>query len=309
VEALESTLIEDFRMGSQYRNPELAQEAPAPFYVNEAIQRPAQLAYAEYQSYPRGDAYSASLPPVDFEDRPRHHHYPPHYHHHRRHGEVSVSTSHHIYHAPHHYRHHPYHRHEPSHIEQPGVNMSYSQHGRERRQEAPAQKEIHVDFNAPIQAQTDMAKPLHITGGPVTSDVAAVERKMAQIALSVAHRLGTVGDCAHGPRLTLDKFGYHLPPAVATEQGRMIRDSGLFDLVSASEIRPGDYGVRDWSRSIVRQHGSDKGDSFIVTGIARNGAVLAANDHTFVVPADGGRYTNLQYYRPNAEFVRRYGLS
>jgi hypothetical protein len=293
-------------MSSQYRNSELAREVIAPLYINEAMQRPAQLAYAEYQSYPRGDAYSASLPPVDFEDRPPHHHYPPHHHHHRRHGEVSVSTSHHTYHAPHH---RPYHRPEPSHVEQPGVNLSYSQHGREHRQEAATPKEMTVDFNAPLSlpTETGMAKPLHITGGPVTSDVAAVERKMAQIALNVAHRLGTVGDCAHGPRLTLDQFGYHLPPAVATEQGRMIRDSGLFDLVAASEIRPGDYGVRDWSRSIVRQNGTDKGDSFIVTGIAPNGSVLAANDHTFVVPADGGRYTNLQYYRPNAEFIRRYG--
>jgi hypothetical protein len=300
-------------MSSQYRNSELAREVVAPLYINEAMQRPAQLAYAEYQSYPsypRGDAYSASLPPVDFEDRPRHHHYPPNHYHHRRHGEVSVSTSHHVYHAPHQYHHHPHHLRESSHVQQPGINLSHSRHGRDSHQEAAAPKEIYVDFNAPLSApQSEMAKPLHITNGSVTSEVAAVERKMAQIALSVASRLGTVGDCAHGPRLTLDKFGYHLPPAVATEQGRMIRDSGLFDLVPANEIRPGDYGVRDWSRSIVRQHGSDKGDSFIVTGIARNGSVLAANDHTFVVPADGGRYTNLQYYRPNAEFVRRYGLS
>jgi hypothetical protein len=296
-------------MSSQYRNSEFAREVVAPLYINEAMQRPAQLAYAEYQSYPRSDAYSASLPPVNFENRPPHHHYhyPPHHYHHRRHGEVSVSTSQHTYHAPHHHR--PCHRHEPCHAEQPGVNFSYSQHGRERGQDAPASQELRLNFNAPLSTpvESGMAQPLHITNGPVTSDVAAVERKMAQIALNVAQRLGTIGDCAHGPRLTLDKFGYHLPPAVATEQGRMIRDSGLFDLVPASQVRPGDYGVRDWSRSIVRQHGTDKGDSFIVTGIARNGAVLAANDHTFVVPADGGRYTNLQYYRPNAEFIRRYG--
>jgi hypothetical protein len=302
-------------MSSQYRNSELAQEAAVPSYTNEAMQRPAQLAYADYQSYRRGDAYSASnLPAVEFEEGSRHHHYAHHYahharyYHHRRHGEVSVSESHPINHA-HHTYHPPYHHHNASHIERPGVNLSYSQHGRERHHEAAAPKELYVNFNTDTPASTAMAKPLHITGGPVSSDVAAVERKLAQIALSVAHRLGTVGDCAHGPRLTLDKFGYHLPPAVATEQGRMIRDSGLFDLVPASQIRPGDYGVRNWSRSIVRQHGSDKGDSFIVTGIARNGAVLAANDHTFVVPADGGRYTNLQYYRPNQEFIRRYGLS
>ncbi|MDR3614515.1 MAG: hypothetical protein P4L53_13215 [Candidatus Obscuribacterales bacterium] len=294
-------------MSSQYRNSEWAREVPAPLYVNEAMQRPAQLAYAEYQSYPRGDAYSASLPPVAFEDRPHHHHYPPHRYHHRRHGEVSVSTSEHVHQAYHEHHHRPHHRYASSHAQQPGVNLSYSHHGREGHQETASRKAIYVDFNCFAPTPAESAKPLHITNGPVTSDVAAVERKMAQIALSVAHRLGTVGDCAHGPRLTLDKFGYHLPPAVATEQGRMIRDSGLFDLVPANEIRPGDYGVRDWSRSIVRQHGSDKGDSFIVTGIARNGSVLAANDHTFVVPADGGRYTNLQYYRPNAEFVRRFG--
>jgi hypothetical protein len=131
---------------------------------------------------------------------------------------------------------------------------------------------------------------------------------LAHIATNVAHQLGTIGDCAHGPRLALGKLGYHLPPAVATEQGRMIRNSGLFDEVPRSQVRPGDYGVRDWNSHVIREHGGvNKGDSFIVTSVDRHGHLYGANDRTFAVPADGGRYRNLRFYRPNAEFLRRYG--
>jgi hypothetical protein len=125
---------------------------------------------------------------------------------------------------------------------------------------------------------------------------------MAKLANSVANHLGTVGDCAHGPRLVFDKLGFHLPPMVATEQGRHVRDSGLFDQVPRSEVRPGDYGVRDWNSAVTRAHGQNKGDSFIVTQLGRHGQLYGANDHHFAVPEDGGRYRNLTFYRPNARF-------
>ncbi len=131
---------------------------------------------------------------------------------------------------------------------------------------------------------------------------------LASIANRVADSLRTVGDCAHGPRLAFGKLGFHLPPAVATEQGRMIRNSGLFDQVPPSQVRPGDYGVRDWSAAVTRAHGGvNKGDAFIVSAVGPHGQLYGANDHHFAVPPDGGRYRNLKFYRPNAEFIKRYG--
>jgi hypothetical protein len=124
---------------------------------------------------------------------------------------------------------------------------------------------------------------------------------------AVAEHRKTTGDCAHGPRLAFGKLGFHMPPVVATEQGKIVKNSGLFDEVPRSQVRPGDYGVRDWSPQVIREHGYNSGDSFIVTNVAHNGQLSGANDHKFTVPEDGGRYRNLKFYRPNAEFVKRYG--
>ena len=131
---------------------------------------------------------------------------------------------------------------------------------------------------------------------------------LAHTAEKTASTLGTVGNCALGPRLTFQKFGFNLPAVVATEQGRLLEQSGLFTEVSRSEVRPGDYGYRHWSAPVVRSHGGiDKGDSFIVASVGRNGELYGANDHSFVVPEDGDRYRNTKFLRPTAEFVRRYG--
>ncbi|MBS1993280.1 MAG: hypothetical protein JSS83_22345 [Cyanobacteria bacterium SZAS LIN-3] len=202
-----------------------------------------------------------------------------------------------------------------------------ARHGGERPP-AHGQQEAHrpgrAGGDAPPPRSTDKPgaptdrppeRPRAQDSGDRANDGGAIERALkelghglANIARDVAHSLGTIGDCAKGPRLTFKEAGLKLPPAVATEQGRMIRHSGLFDEVPAHQVRPGDYGVRDWNHHVVRAHGGvNKGDSFIVTNVGKKGVIHGANDHNFVVPPDGGRYKNLKFYRPNAEFLRLYG--
>lgn len=130
---------------------------------------------------------------------------------------------------------------------------------------------------------------------------------LAKAALDMSRHIGTVGDCARGPRQTLDQFGFHLKPMIATEQGKVIQASGLFREVSRAEARPGDYFVRDWNQRVIAQHGGvNKGDSGFI--YAKNGnSLMAANDHNQVFPEDGGRYRNTKFLRPTAEFWARYG--
>lgn len=130
---------------------------------------------------------------------------------------------------------------------------------------------------------------------------------IAVLAHRMASQIGTVGDCARGPRQTFDQLGFHLPRAVATVQGQMLEQSGLFKEVS--DPRPGDYGYRHWNAAVTRAHGGvDKGDAFIVVGQDSHGRLLGANDHHFVVPPDGGRYRGLKFLRPTEEFFKLYGL-
>lgn len=145
-------------------------------------------------------------------------------------------------------------------------------------------------------------------GGSLAKAMKQFGHDLADAAKRIAHRLGTIGDCAKGPRLTFKELGFHLPPAIATEQGRMLKESGLFHEVPRDEVRPGDYGVRDWNRHVTKRHGGvNKGDSFIVTAVSADGSLKGANDHNFNVPEDGGRYRNLRFMRPTPEFYRRYG--
>ncbi len=130
---------------------------------------------------------------------------------------------------------------------------------------------------------------------------------LAKAALDMSKHIHTKGDCARGPRQTLEQFGYILKPMIATKQGEVIQASGLFREVSRAEARPGDYFVRDWNQQVIAQHkGVNKGDSGFI--YARNGnSLLAANDHHQVFPEDGGRYRNTKFLRPTAEFWARYG--
>lgn len=129
---------------------------------------------------------------------------------------------------------------------------------------------------------------------------------LAKAALNMARHIGTVGDCARGPRQTLEQFGFSMKPMIATEQGKTMISSGLFREVSREEARPGDYFVRDWNSEVARAHGVNKGDSGFV--IERRGNTLVqANDHVQAFPEDGGRYRNTKFLRPTAEFWARYG--
>lgn len=128
------------------------------------------------------------------------------------------------------------------------------------------------------------------------------------LAHGVASALGTVGDCAKGPRKVFEALmGKDLPKMVATDQGRWVENSGLFDRVPADQVRPGDYGYRHWNSRVTRAHGMDKGDSFIVHAVGRDGQLYGSNDHHFAVPPDGGRYRDLKFFRPNAKFFELYG--
>ena len=130
---------------------------------------------------------------------------------------------------------------------------------------------------------------------------------MAHLADTVASHLGTVGDCARGPRLTYGHYGLRLPPLVATRQGELLERTGLFEEVPRAQVKPGDYCYRHWSSRVIREHGGvDKGDAFIVSAVGRQGELYGANDHHFVVPGDGGRYRDTKFLRPTAEFFRRY---
>ncbi len=151
--------------------------------------------------------------------------------------------------------------------------------------------------------------------GATVSDKTDAELKtlgqtLANYADEVATALGTVGDCAHGPRLSFNRLGLNFAPAIATDQGVAIRNSGLFNEVSRDRVRPGDYGVRDWSPAVVRSHhGDNKGDSFIVTKVDDSGRLYGANDHHLKVPEDGERYRNLKFYRLNEKFLRLYDVT
>ena len=138
----------------------------------------------------------------------------------------------------------------------------------------------------------------------VTNFVSNLSTKIARIAGSTADHLGTVGNCAIGPRLTFEKLGLHLPSVVATEQGSIIERSGLFHQVAREQVRPGDYAYRHWSQAVIRKHGGvDKGDAFIVASVGAHGELYGANDHRFVVPEDGDRYRNTKFFRPNSDFL------
>jgi hypothetical protein len=181
--------------------------------------------------------------------------------------------------------------------------------GQARPQEELKPGEVHnpfVDLAKGVEKGLDRAgQAIGDAAREIGSGLEHISREvgdqMARLATSVAARLGTVGDCAHGPRLVFDKMGYHLPPMMATEQGRHVRDSGLFDEVSPRDVRPGDYGVRNWNRHVIRQHGYNAGDSFIVRS-AHNGNIVQANDHIQNIDRSG-RYSDVHFYRPNARFI------
>lgn len=133
-------------------------------------------------------------------------------------------------------------------------------------------------------------------------------RDIGKLAHKVANFLGTVGDCAKGPRLTFKELGLVLPPLMATEQGKLLEKSGLFEEVPRSQVREGDYGYRHWSPRVIKQHhGVDKGDSFIVSRVDKDGTLHGSNDHHFEVPEDGGRYRGMKFLRPTKAFWDKYG--
>ena len=71
--------------------------------------------------------------------------------------------------------------------------------------------------NQPNDAKNPIQQTAEKIGDALGTTLKQFGHDLAHLASDVAHRLGTVGDCAHGPRLAFDKVGFHLPPAVATE--------------------------------------------------------------------------------------------
>ena len=143
------------------------------------------------------------------------------------------------------------------------------------------------------------------TPGPVADN--KLSHALKTEACHQADHIGTVGDCARGPRQTMAKFGIKLDPQSAVSQGQLLEGSGFFDKVKESDVQPGDYGYRHWSDATKRRRGvGDLGDSFIVTDCNRGG-MLAANDHKFHVPPGGGYYAKeITFLRPNAKFYAAY---
>lgn len=135
----------------------------------------------------------------------------------------------------------------------------------------------------------------------------SLQHTIAMLANKNADKIKTTGDCARGPRLTFKELGLDLPEVIATVQGNILENTHLFKKVSREDVQPGDYGYRHWSEWVKRAHGGvDKGDSFIVASIGRNGELVGANDHHFIVPEDGGRYRDTTFLRPTAAFYARY---
>ena len=245
------------------------------------------------------------------------HHAEHHGHHAEHHGHHAEHHGHHAKHHGHHAGHHGHHgqgRHhehgapeaqdQPRSVGNGGDSVSHKQQTGEHRKEG-------------AHPESEQKNPLEQLGDGIKHAFSELGEGIAQIAKGIAseifnsnlaHGRRLVGDCARGPRETFDRLGFHMPHVVATEQGRIVRNSGLFDEIPRSEVRAGDYGVRDWSSKVIHEHkGINKGDSFIVARVGSRGQLEGANDHHFTVPEDGGRYRNLKFYRPNAEFWRRYG--
>jgi hypothetical protein len=135
----------------------------------------------------------------------------------------------------------------------------------------------------------------------------ALKTEAAHQAKDIYQATHKTGDCARGPRQTLEHFGIKLQPMGAVAQGQLLEKSGLFDKVPANEVQAGDYGYRHWSAHTIKRRGlGDLGDSFIVTNCSRQGWE-AANDHMFQVPPAGGYYApGISFLRPNAKFYAAY---
>ncbi|MBU6452398.1 MAG: hypothetical protein KGS72_11505 [Cyanobacteria bacterium REEB67] len=143
-----------------------------------------------------------------------------------------------------------------------------------------------------------------LSPGPIAGGDPHLAKALKQEAAHQARHIGTVGDCARGPRQTLETFGIKLKPLSAVLQGQLLEKSGFFDVIhDPSQVKEGDYGYRHWSAHTIKRRGvGDLGDSFILTNCSNKGW-QAANDHMFQVPAAGGYYAKgITFLRPNAKF-------
>lgn len=118
---------------------------------------------------------------------------------------------------------------------------------------------------------------------------------LAAWAKRVGRSLGTVGDCAKGVRLALEKVGLNFRAPNAVLFGRQLERSGHFDRhdIPLHKAQPGDIIVRNWSHAVQRANGKNSGDVVVVTGRNSDGTLRGANDHILDrIPQDGGRYMN-----------------
>ncbi len=138
-----------------------------------------------------------------------------------------------------------------------------------------------------------------LPGGKVTAKMSALK----EAALSTSSDMQTVGKCAAGVQVALDKIGYSqfMGSGNAWDMGKVMAGSGKFDKVPLSQAQEGDIIVRSWNRDVINQHGGNNwGDIVVVTSRDSSGNLMGANDHHGVIPPDGDRYRDSYVLRLRA---------
>jgi hypothetical protein len=113
------------------------------------------------------------------------------------------------------------------------------------------------------------------------SPASSMAAKLVQASRDVANSMNSVGYCAKGVQEALAKAG--LGEFVGSGNGWDMRHAfdkdPRFQVIPASQARPGDICVQRWAPEIVAQHGGNNwGDVFIVDSV-ENGQITQNNDH------------------------------
>lgn len=153
---------------------------------------------------------------------------------------------------------------------------------RHRNDGAPRRENIRERMRRDLPRQEDPERNstdrngLERLGRRVTDGARHLAERLADAALAVARRMGTVGKCAAGVQHALARIG--MPEFYGTGSGWHMRHaldrSPNFERIPLSEVQRGDIVVQRW-----RNNPNGHGDIFIVAGRDRNGQIVQANDH------------------------------